>query len=64
MPDPVLIDSVESLYKAAYSEQGTTKTAMLMLWLRSWLTQVSSFDPVSGHALDSTTDDFCYAIST
>ena len=45
------IDSVESIYKALNGRDEIKAKALLMLMLRSWLTEVSSFDPVSGHAL-------------
>ena len=45
------IDSIESLYQALGARDEIKAQARLMLLLRSWLTEVASFDPVSGHAL-------------
>ncbi len=52
------IDSVESIYKALNGRDEIKAKALLMLMLRSWLTEVSSFDPVSGHALHTGIVDF------
>lgn len=52
------IDSIESLYKALSGGDEIKAKALLMLMLRSWLTEVSSFDPVSGHALYTGLVDF------
>lgn len=52
------INSIESLYKALNDRDEIKTKALLMLMLRSWLTEVSSFDPVSGHALDTGIVDF------
>lgn len=52
------IDSVESIYKALNSQEEIKAKALLMLMLRSWLTDVSNFDPVSGHALHIGIVDF------
>jgi cold shock CspA family protein len=45
------IDSIESLYNALCAHEEIKAKALLMLGLRSWLTDVSDFDPVTGHAL-------------
>lgn len=45
------IESVESLYKALIDDDKIKDKADLMLRLRSWLTKVSEFDPVTGQAL-------------
>ena len=59
----VTIDSVESLYEALL-EDGTSKNqASLMISLRSWVTEVSEFDPVSGHALHTGIIDFLEVIA-
>ena len=55
------IDSVESLYKALDSQEQIKDTALLMLTLRSWLTEASSFDPVSGDALNTSIVNFMNA---
>jgi len=52
------IDSIESLYKALDDRDEIKAKALLMLMLRSWLTEVSSFDPVSGQALHTGIVDF------
>lgn len=52
------IDSIESLYKALDDRDEIKAKALLMLMLRNWLTEVSSFDPVSGHALHTGIVDF------
>ncbi len=46
-----VFDSIESLYRALDRCEEIKAKALLMLMLRNWLTEVSSFDPVSGHAL-------------
>ena len=51
------IDSIESIYKALSDRDEIKAKAILMLKLRSWLTEVSSFDPVSGYALHTGIDD-------
>jgi len=51
MIDSLNIDSIESLYKALSGQNEIKTKAILILMLRNWLTEVSSFDPVSGHAL-------------
>lgn len=57
------IDSVESIYKALNGQDEIKAKALLMLMLRSWLTEVSSFDPVSGHALHTGIVDFLDAVA-
>jgi len=52
------IDSVQSLFMALNSCNEIKILAQLVLLLRSWLTEVSNFDPVSGHALHSDIIDF------
>ncbi len=53
------IDSIESLYMTlGVRDEEVKAKALLMLMLRSWLTDVSSFDPVSGHALHTGIVDF------
>lgn len=57
------IDSVESVYKALNGRDEIKTKALLMLMLRNWLTEVSSFDPVSGHALHTGIVDFLGAVA-
>jgi len=57
------IDSVESLYKALNGRDEIKAKALLMLVLHSWLTEVSNFDPVSGHALHTGIIDFLDAVA-
>lgn len=57
------IDSVESIYKALNGRDEVKIKATLMLMLRNWLTEVSSFDPVSGHALHTGIVDFLDAVA-
>lgn len=57
-PSIGVIDSVESIYKALNGQDEIKAKALLMLMLRNWLTEVSSFDPVSGHAMHTGIVDF------
>jgi len=57
------IDSVESIYKALNGQDEIKAKALLMLMLRNWLTEVSSFDPVSGHTLHTGIVDFLNAVA-
>ncbi|WP_413734497.1 DUF2357 domain-containing protein [Shewanella sp. BJSY2023SW005] len=57
------IDSVESVYKALNGRDEIKAKALLMLMLRNWLTEVSSFDPVSGNALHTSIVDFLGAVA-
>lgn len=57
------IDSVESVYKALNGKDEIKAKALLMLMLRNWLTEVSSFDPVSGHALHTGIVEFLDAVA-
>lgn len=57
------IDSVESIYKALNGQDEIKAKAFLMLMLRNWLTEVSNFDPVSGHALHTGIIDFLDAVA-
>jgi cold shock CspA family protein len=63
MSDSLNIDSIESLYKALNDRDEIKAKALLMLMLRNWLTEVSSFDPVSGYALHTGIVDFLYAVA-
>jgi len=62
MHDPVPIDSIESLYGAVEGIHEADNKALLMLWLRSWLSQVCSFDPISGLALHTGLDELASLI--
>ena len=57
------IDSIESLYKAMNTRDGVKALALLMLMLRNWLTKVSVFDPVTGHALPIGVIEFMDAVA-
>lgn len=57
------IDSVESVYRALNGQDEIKAKALLMLMLRSWLTEALSFDPVSGHALHTGIVDFLNAVA-
>lgn len=57
------IDSVESVYKALNGRDEIKAKALLMLMLRNWLTEVVSFDPVSGNALYTSIVDFLGAVA-
>ena len=62
-PSNGVIDSADSFYRALDGQDEKKFKALLMLKLRSWLTEVSSFDPVSGHALDTGIDDLMNAVA-
>jgi len=62
-PSISAIDSVESIYKALNGRDEIKAKALLMLMLRNWLTEVSNFDPVSGHALHTGIIDFLDAVA-
>jgi cold shock CspA family protein len=62
-PSIIAIDSVESIYKALNDQDEIKGKALLMLMLRNWLTEVSNFDPVSGHALHTGIIDFMDAVA-
>ncbi|EID4419262.1 DUF2357 domain-containing protein [Vibrio vulnificus] len=63
MGDSLNIDSIESIYKALNNRDEVKVKALLMLMLRSWLTEVSNFDPVSGHALHTGIVDFLSTVA-
>lgn len=52
------IDSIEAVYKAINEHDELKDKALLMLMMRNWLTEVSSFDPVSGHIMHTGIADF------
>jgi len=63
MNDRLNIDSIEFFYKALNDRHKIKAKALLMLMLRNWLTEVSNFDPVSGHALHTGIIDFLDAVA-
>lgn len=63
MGDSLNIDSIESIYKALNNRDEIKAKALLMLMMRSWLTEVSNFDPVSGHALHTGIVDFLSTVA-
>ena len=63
MDDSLNIDSIELLYKSLNDGDEVKSKALLMLMLRSWLTEVSRFDPVSGQALHIGIVDFMAIIA-
>ncbi len=56
------IHSIESLYNALNKQDEIKAKALLMLVLRSWLTEITRFDPVSGDALHTGIVDFMNAV--
>lgn len=62
-PSVSTIDSIESIYKSLNDRDEIKAKALLMLMLRNWLTEVSSFDPVSGYALHTGIIDFLDAVA-
>ena len=52
------IDSIEAVYKAINEHDELKDKALLMLMMRNWLTEVSSFNPVSGHIMHTGIADF------
>lgn len=58
MERTIKLDSIESLYRALNDKDEVKNQANWILMVRKWLTEVSSFDPVSGHALHTGIVDF------
>lgn len=58
MERTIKLDSIESLYRALNDKDEVKNQANWILIVRKWLTEVSSFDPVSGHALHTGIVDF------
>lgn len=58
MSDSFKIDSIESLYTALEYRDEIKDQALMMLMVRTWLTEVSDFDPVSGRSLQTSSDGF------
>ena len=62
MNDSFKIDSIESVYKSLNDRDEIKIKAYLILMVRDWLTATSTFDPVSGHVIQTSIDDFSEAI--
>lgn len=62
MESTIKLDSIESLYRALNDKDEVKNQANWILIVRNWLTEVSSFDPVSGHALHTGIVDFLSAV--
>ena len=58
-----IINSIETLYKAVCGDKRIQARALLILRMRSWLTEVSNFDPVTGDALATGIVDFMSAVA-
>lgn len=63
MDDALNFDSVESIYRSLNGRDEIRARALLILRLRHWLTEVSNFDPVSGHAMRIGIVDFMDAVA-
>ncbi|MCS6153602.1 DUF2357 domain-containing protein [Shewanella baltica] len=62
MERTIEFDSIESLYRGLNDKDEVKTQAYWILIVRKWLTEVSSFDPVSGHALHTGIVDFLSAV--
>ncbi|RCW94164.1 DUF2357 domain-containing protein [Marinomonas foliarum] len=62
MERTIEFDSIESLYRGLNDKDEVKTQANWILIVRKWLTEVSSFDPVSGHALHTGIVDFLSAV--
>lgn len=62
MERTIEFDSIESLYRGLNDKDEVKTQANWILIVRRWLTEVSSFDPVSGHALHTGIVDFLSAV--
>ncbi|ENS5605430.1 DUF2357 domain-containing protein [Vibrio mimicus] len=58
MERTIEFDSIESLYRGLNDKDEVKTQANWILIVRKWLTEVSNFDPVSGHALHTGIVDF------
>lgn len=58
MERTIEFDSIESLYRGLNDKDEAKTQANWLLIVRKWLTEVSDFDPVSGHALHTGIVDF------
>jgi cold shock CspA family protein len=56
------IDSIDNLYKSLNADNELTNHALLMMKLRNWITEVSSFDPVSGQSQSTGVIDFLHNV--
>lgn len=63
MEKTIEFDSIKSLYRALNDKDEVKTQANWILIVRKWLTEVSSFDPVSGHALHTDIVDFLDAVA-
>ncbi|WP_290525699.1 DUF2357 domain-containing protein [Alcanivorax sp.] len=63
MERTIEFDSIESLYRALNDKDEVKTQANWILIVRKWLTEVSSFDPVTGRALHTGIVDFLSALS-
>lgn len=63
MERTIEFDSIESLYRGLNDKDEAKIQASWLLIVRNWLTEVSSFDPVSGHALHTGIVDFLGAVA-
>ena len=59
-----LFDTLSSLYTAIVDETDNRVTALLLLQLRSWLTNICKFDPRSGHELPQGLDQLLQKLAT
>ena len=63
MERTIEFDSIESVYSGLNDKDEVKTQANWILIVRNWLTEVSSFDPVSGHALHTGIVDFLDAVA-
>lgn len=63
MERTIEFDSIESVYSGLNDKDEVKTQANWILIVRNWLTEVSSFDPVSGHALYTGIVDFLDAVA-
>jgi len=63
MERTIEFDSIESLYRGLNDKDEVKTQANWILIVRKWLTEVSGFDPVSGHALHTGIVDFLDAVA-
>src|SRR5690606_39909161 len=63
MERTIEFDSIESVYSGLNDKDEVKTQANWILIVRNWLTEISSFDPVSGHALNTGIVDFLDAVA-
>lgn len=63
MEGAIEFDSIESVYSGLNDKDEIKTQANLILMVRNWLTDASSFDPVSGHALHTSIIDFMNGVA-